>query len=266
MPAKRPQKLSVSDIKSNLLDVSQTSYYLLSLSIPLNVKDAIALGSIDQERVELLCSNANLPGSSLATHEVTNDYHGVTERMAYRRIYDETFNTTFYVDSRYNVIRAFEGWINYISGVDSRKFANPYTNARYQYPGGVNGYKKDIHITKFEKNHQLKEKGRSYPGKILEYTFQQAFPLSITAMPVSYDQPDILKCSVNFSFMRYNISELEEGTIGVEHYMNSGIVIENQYSPEEVAAMNAPNSTSSNEITNPNAIRAMDPKFLPFLK
>ena len=82
MPAKRPQKLSLSDIKSNLLNVSQTSYYLLSLSIPLNVKDAIALGEIDQERVELLCSNANLPGSSLATHEVTNDYHGVTERMA----------------------------------------------------------------------------------------------------------------------------------------------------------------------------------------
>ena len=241
MPAKRPQKLSLSDIKSNLLNVSQTSYYLLSLSIPLNVKDAIALGEIDQERVELLCSNANLPGSSLATHEVTNDYHGVTERMAYRRIYDETFNTTFYVDYRYNVIKAFEGWINYISGVDSRKFANPYTNARYAYPGGVNGYKKDIHITKFEKDHQKSPDQRSYtPGKILEYTFQQAFPLSITAMPVSYDQPDILKCSVNFSFMRYNISELEEGTIGVEHYMNSGIVIENQYSREEVEAMNAP--------------------------
>ena len=66
-------------------------------------------------------------------------------------------------------------------------------------------------------------------------------------MPVSYDQPEILKCSVNFSFMRYNIKELEEGTIAVEHFMNSGIEIENQYSAAEVAAMNAPSKASSNE-------------------
>ena len=210
MPAKRPQKLSLSDIKSNLLNVSQTSYYLLSLSIPLNVKDAIALGEIDQERVELLCSNANLPGSSLATHEVTNDYHGVTERMAYRRIYDETFNTTFYVDRGYNVIKAFEGWINYISGVNNKKFDDPYVNARYQYPGGTNGYKQDIYLTKFEKDVSFSSKKVSFKNDtMLDYSFIQAFPISITAMPVSYDAPDLLKCSVNFSFMRYNIKDID---------------------------------------------------------
>ena len=241
MPAKSPKKLPISDIKSTLLNVAQTSQYLLSLSIPLKVTDALGMAEWQTERVELLCSNANLPGSSLATHESTNDYHGVTERMAYRRIYDETFNTSFYVDRRYNVIKLFEGWINYISGVDSRKFANPYANARYAYPGGVNGYKKDIHLTKFEKDYNVTD------SKILEYCFQKAFPLSITAMPVSYDQPEILKCSVNFSFMRYNIKELEEGTIAVEHFMNSGIEIENQYSAAEVAAMNAPSKASSNE-------------------
>ena len=259
MPAKSPKKLPISEIKSTLLNVAQTSQYLLSLSIPQNVTDALGMGQIITERIELLCSNANLPGSSLATHESTNDYHGVTERMAYRRIYDETFNTSFYVDRRYNVIKLFEGWINYISGVDSRKFADPYANARYQYPGGVNGYKKDIHLTKFERDNNVVDN-----TKMLEYCFQKAFPISITAMPVSYDQPDLLKCSVNFSFMRYNIKELEEGTIGVEHYMNSGIVIENQYSAAEVAEMNAPSKASSNEprilrgqgnqnvLTNPN--------------
>mgnify|MGYP001262514031 CR=1 FL=1 len=260
MPAKRPEKLPITDIKSKLLNISQTSQYLLSLTIPQNVTDGLGMGSIQTSNIELLCSNANLPGSSLATHEVTNDYHGVTERMAYRRIYDETFNTSFYVDRRYNVIKAFEGWINYISGVDSRRFADPYINARYQYPGGTNGYKKEIYLTKFEKDFNVVD------SKSLVYCFQQAFPLSITAMPVSYDQPDILKCSVNFSFMRYNIKDLEMGDINIDSYNNSGIQIENQYSPEEVAAMNAPSKASSNEITNSNAKKAMDPKFLPFLK
>ena len=122
MPAKRPEKLEIRDIKSRLLNVSQTSYYLLSLTFPQNVIKNLSLNNEQSNNIELLCSNANLPGSSLATHDVTNDYHGVTERMAYRRIYDETFNTTFYVDRGYNVIKAFEGWINYISGVNNKKF------------------------------------------------------------------------------------------------------------------------------------------------
>jgi len=39
---------------------------------------------------------ANLPGSSLATIE-TLDYMGVTERHAYRRLYDDTIDFTFLV-------------------------------------------------------------------------------------------------------------------------------------------------------------------------
>ena len=46
-----------------------------------------------------------LPGSSLTTHEVNNDYHGVTEKMSYRRMYDDTIGLTFYVDRNYKVIK-----------------------------------------------------------------------------------------------------------------------------------------------------------------
>ena len=41
----------------------------------------------------------HLPGSNLATLETTNTYHGVTQRHAYRRVYDDRIDLTFYVDA-----------------------------------------------------------------------------------------------------------------------------------------------------------------------
>ena len=101
--ARALNNLSVSKIKANLLNVAQSSLYKLTLSIPEAVsnklKGSLAVG--DYENINLMCCEANLPGSSLTTHEVNNDYHGVTEKMAYRRMYDETLALAFYVDRDY---------------------------------------------------------------------------------------------------------------------------------------------------------------------
>ena len=57
-----------------------------------------------------------------------------------------------------------------------------------------NAYKTDaLYITKFEKDVK----------NSMSYQFIGAFPISIAATPVSYDQSDILKCTVSFSYMRY---------------------------------------------------------------
>ena len=199
-----PEKLRVTDIKSRLLNVAQTSQYRLTLPVPSAVKSRVSdLSGIDLDNVNLLCSEANLPGSSLATHDVTNDYQGVTEKMAYRRIYDDTLGLTFYVDRNYNVIRLFERWIDYISGItDPKKYKSPFTNQRVAYP---KTYKNDIFLTKFEKDHYSEES--SVRKAILEYTFVQAFPRDITAIPVSYEASQVLKCSVSFSFIRYVVEK-----------------------------------------------------------
>ena len=204
MAGVRPARLSVSDIKSRLLNVAQTSHYRLTLSVPAAVRARVGdLTDLDLDNIALLCSDANLPGSSLATHDVTNDYQGVTEKMAYRRIYDDTFGLTFYVDRNYNVIRLFERWIDYISGItDPKKYKSPFTNQRVAYP---KTYKNDIFLTKFEKDHYSEES--SVRKAILEYTFVQAFPRDITAIPVSYEAIQILKCSVSFSFIRYVVEK-----------------------------------------------------------
>ena len=43
----------------------------------------------------------------------------------------------------------------------------------------------------------------------MEYRFINAFPISINSMPVSYDQSDLLKCTVSFTYSRYVISGSE---------------------------------------------------------
>ena len=146
-----------------------------------------------------MCAEASLPGSSLATHAVENDYHGVSEQMAYRRIYDETIGLTFYVDRNYKIIELLEGWMDYISGVDNtRDFKSPYAGYRMAYP---KTYKQDIFLTKFEKDHFSHQS--NLPRTTLHYTFVNAFPKSLTAMPVSYEGSQILRCSVSFNFIRY---------------------------------------------------------------
>ena len=198
--------LSVSKIKSRLLNVSQSSQYLLTLSVPAAVRSKVAdLNDLDFENISLSCSDANLPGSSLATVDVTNDYQGVTEKMAYRRIYDDVLGLTFYVDRNYNVIKLFERWIDYISGItDTEKYKSPFTNQRVRYP---KTYKNDIFVTKFERDHHSNQS--SLKKNVLDYTFVQAFPRDITAIPVSYESSSVLKCNVSFSFIRYVVEQKE---------------------------------------------------------
>ena len=201
MAGPRPNKISTSAIKSRLLNLAQTSVYRVKIQPPLSVNNFLEgqgrgfsyqTGGGD---LELLCSETSLPGSTLATHDKTSDYAGVTEKFAYRRIYDETIDMNFYVDKNYNVIEFFEGWMDYISGVGRvgrrSDFKNTAIGYRMSYP---KEYKTNIYLTKFEKDQQ---------NRALAYTFVDAFPITINSSPVSYNASDIMRFNVSFSYVRY---------------------------------------------------------------
>lgn len=196
MPAPRPNAVKTAHLKSRILNIAQTSVYQVKIQPPPAVNAFLSSRGfnygLDGEKLELMCSEASLPGTFLRTHTVENDYHGVTEKMVYRRDYDETFNMTFYVDRKYNNIRFFDDWIDYIVGQNNPRFyKSSAANYRMKYP---NTYRGEMFITKFEKD---------VYGPTLSYTFIGAFPVNITSMPVSYDGSDLLKCNVGFSFIRY---------------------------------------------------------------
>ena len=201
MAGPRPNKVSTSAIKSRLLNLAQTSVYRVKIQPPLAISNFLEGQGREFSYqtsggdLELLCSETSLPGSTLATHDKTSDYAGVTEKFAYRRIYDETIDMNFYVDKNYNVIEFFEGWIDYISGIGRTGRRSDYKNTpigyRMSYP---KEYKTNIYLTKFEKDQQ---------NRSLAYTFVDAFPITINSSPVSYNASDIMRFNVSFSYVRY---------------------------------------------------------------
>ena len=167
------------------------------------------LGTDGQENLNISCSETNLPGSSIATFEVKNDYAGVTERYAHRRMYDDRIDFTFYVDStKYLPIRFFERWMRFVTGEtgtrtdgETRDLTNPGYHYRMNFPESYR-CERGLKIVKFE---------RDYKNR-LEYEFIGAYPISVSSMPVSYESSSLLKCSVSMTYLRYVMTELASPT------------------------------------------------------
>lgn len=210
MAVSSPEIRTVSKIKSALLQPALTSHYECFFTIPSLVNTFINQGGVrvsnKQELLVLSCSEASLPGSQLNTHELNNDFTGVTQRHAYRRLYDDRADFTFYVNNTYSQILIFERWIQYISGEQENGSARLNNFYRVKYP---KKYKSDIYITKFERTAKPKTgkdidtNGTSYSSQKLYYSFFNAFPISISSMPISYESSSLLKCNVSFTYDRY---------------------------------------------------------------
>ena len=218
----------VTDIKSKLLHPALTSHFEVTIPIPDglinnpnylsgNGLPGFTGGSGKQGQLNLMCSEATLPGSNLATFEINDNFHGVTERHAYRRVYDDRIDLTFYVDAEnYIPIRYFETWMKYVAGESVSAGGGKLSSKDPTYFYRVN-YPKDymatgLKVIKFERTANVtanvtptsyEVKGDSYTSKTLEYEFINSFPISVSSMPVSYDSSSLLKCSVSLSYIRY---------------------------------------------------------------
>jgi len=253
MGAPNPKARSVSNIKAKLLQPALTSTFECYFAIP-NTFPSISQDTVSSfisksvpvttdlsDLLTLSCSDATLPGSQLATHELNNDFTGVTQRHAYRRLYDDRADFTFYVNNTYTQIRLFERWMQFISGEQNATSANLNSFYRIMYP---RTYKTTIYITKFEKDIAVPGKAPLEPSSQgrskLIYSFFNAFPISITSMPVSYEASQLLKCTVSFSYDRY-VTENKRGTdaAGTAPPSASGVPDPINISPEQQAVLNS---------------------------
>ena len=143
----------------------------------------------------ILCSDASLPTSTLATAEVKDNFMGIPQQFAHTRFYTD-ISYSFYIDEDYTLLKIFEGWMEYISSganADVDQDHRAYYR-RMKYP---DSYKcNTMYINKFEKNYK----------RTLRYRFVNVFPKSINAIPVQYGTADILKVSVNFNYDRYIVN------------------------------------------------------------
>jgi len=224
-----PNTVNTSTLKSRILNIAQTSIYHVKIQPPSLVASYMSGEGINYtaigDELELMCTSASLPGNGMMTHDVTNDYAGVSEKMAYRRTYDANLDLTFYVNRRYDAVEFFDAWIDYITGnMHETRFKSPYVGYRMKWP---KDYKTNIFLTKFEKDTYAQMTTGQVSGigqqqvinqdvfndiPHLHYTFVNAFPINVASMPVQYETSDLLKLTVSFSYIRYVLERMGTGS------------------------------------------------------
>ncbi len=224
-----PNTVNTSTLKSRILNIAQTSIYHVKIQPPSLVASYMRGEGINYtaigDELELMCTSASLPGNGMMTHDVTNDYAGVSEKMAYRRTYDANLDLTFYVNRRYDAVEFFDAWIDYITGnMHETRFKSPYVGYRMKWP---KDYKTNIFLTKFEKDTYAQMTTGQVSGMgqqqvinqdvfndipHLHYTFVNAFPINVASMPVQYETSDLLKLTVSFSYIRYVLERMGTGS------------------------------------------------------
>ena len=180
--------------------LAQTNHFLVTLSSLTpeveayiqNYSDASDFRRFLAERGGILCSDASLPTTSYATAEVKDNFMGIPQQYAHTRVYTD-IDFTFYVDENYTLLKIFEGWMEYISS-GSNRLMEQQTKSYYRRMRYPDSYKcNTLYINKFEKNFK----------RTLRYQFVNAFPKSMSSVPVSYGPADILKVTVSFNYDRY---------------------------------------------------------------
>ena len=233
--------------------VAQSNHYMVSFSalnssITRHLSGYMGIDDVIQflsRKSGLLCSEASLPTSSFATGEVKDNFMGIPQEFAHTRLYTD-IDFTFYVDNDYTNLMIFEGWMDYISSAGEIGELNENYYRRFQYP---DTYKvQSMIISKFEKNYSSQ----------IDYQFINAFPKTMTSIPVSYGEADLLKVTVSFNYDRYimnpkgryrksNVSFFNDMTRTAG---SSGIIYKDKNVTEKVQEQNNNNKNNNNKNNN----------------
>ena len=230
-----PLYRKINDVQNDLFPLSLSAEFKVSLNLGYDsgagtpeslsswlTKCGIANSPQDLARYDFFASDVTLPGASFDMAESMGDRQGTIERFAQRRLY-APLSVSFYVDSDYNILRLFEEWMN---------FTNPIHNESGRYEGSFQGpkdydqrnnyykfrypddYRRNIVVTKFEKDFyqganmnetRIRNGDDLIPGSLIFYQFIDAFPNNIVAIPLSYQGTDVVKATIEFQYLRYNV-------------------------------------------------------------
>jgi len=197
VPAPRPRP--ISEFLPKFQNVAQTSQYIVKFALPVSpLRSFLRRKGVNDrfiaEDIGLLCSDAVLPGSALASVDARGDFQGVIEKFAHTRNFTQ-MNLEFYVDNDYKILKFFEHYIEFITGSSAADPTSDTYHFRLNFPSD---YKmNETRIVKFERDY----------NRFLEYRFIGLFPLSLQSTRVSYQGSSVLKANVTFSFDRYICGE-----------------------------------------------------------
>ena len=154
-------------------------------------------GTDFKRKMSLLCTQAEIPGTSFTTDLAVGHHQGIQESFPNLRNFPP-LNLTFYCDADMVILEVLERWMSFINPIQGNKrdFA---AFSRFEYP---EDYKEILHVTKFERDAFSEKKG-SYQSGMAHYEFVNIWPTDFTSMRVAYGEPNVLQCSVQFAYDRF---------------------------------------------------------------
>ena len=153
-----------------------------------------------REKMSIMCTEAELPGTSFQTSLAVGHHQGIQEEFPYLRTFPP-LNLTFYCDLDHVIIEVLESWMTYINPITTNKRdLNAY--GRFNYP---DDYKETIHLTKFERDtfEASLPLDQNPTTKLMTYEFVNIWPQNMTSMRVAYGDSNVLRCSVQFAYDRF---------------------------------------------------------------
>ena len=155
-----------------------------------------------KQKMNLLCTQAEIPGTSYLTTQAVGHHQGVQEIFPTLRQFPP-LNLTFYVDADHLILEVMESWMSYINPLSTNS-ADPRTFGRLSYP---ETYKETVHVSKFERDTFLE--GKNTAGDSISttsashYEFVNVWPQNMQSIRISYGQSSIMRCSIALSYDRF---------------------------------------------------------------
>ena len=152
-----------------------------------------------QRKMSLLCTQAEIPGTSFVESTVVGHHQGIQESFPQLRNYPP-LNLVFYVDADHVVLEVLETWMSYINPIQTNQ-RNINAYSRFNYP---DDYKEIIHLSKFERDTFIDDRSKGdYSTRVTTYEFVNVWPSNLTSMRLAYGDSNVLKCNIQFLYDRF---------------------------------------------------------------
>ena len=167
-----------------------------------------------KEKMSIMCTEAELPGTSFQTSLAVGHHQGIQEEFPNLRTFPP-LNLTFYLDADHVILEVLETWMTFINPIQKGMKRNFNAFGRFNYP---EDYKEILHITKFEKDTFIDQPQRSRnnlerglppvprdktQSKLTSYEFVNVWPTNLASMRVAYGDSAVLRCSVQLAYDRF---------------------------------------------------------------
>ena len=157
-------------------------------------------GTDFMQKMKLMCTQAEIPGTSFVESSVTGHHQGITEAFPNLRNFPP-LDLVFYADADHVILEVLESWMSYINPIFDSGIRNSNAFTRFNYP---EDYKETIHLTKFERDTFIREsRNASYQSNMTSYEFVNVWPIDLSSMRVAYGDSNVLRCNIKFAYDRF---------------------------------------------------------------